>query len=187
MNLTEIIKGRRSIHRFQDREVSPQLITELLDTAVWAPNYHLTEPWRFIIVHGDDAKEKLAQTVKTIRASKETDPEKQKAIAEKVYKKIKSNPMYLIVVMKEDDNPRVKEDDFAATCCLIQNFSLLAWEKEIGMTWHSYGWLDDPIFREAYGIAPNERAICNMHMGYPEIIPTPQERKSAKELVTIFE
>ena len=186
MNLTEIIKDRRSVHRFQDREVSPELIIELLDAAVWAPNHHVTEPWRFILVHGD-SKEKLAQTVKGIRESKETDPEKKKAIGEKIYKKISSNPMYLIVIVKEDENPIVREDDFAAACCLLQNFSLLAWEQGIGMTWHSYGWLKDPIFREAYGIQPNERAICNMHMGYPEIIPMAQDRKPAKELVTILD
>lgn len=186
MDITQVIKERRSIKRFQEKEVSLQLITELLDAAVWAPNHRLTEPWRFIIVHGD-AKLKLAETARAIREANETDPEKKKVMGEKVYEKIASNPMYVIVVMKEDENPKVKEEDFAATCCLIQNFSLVAWEKEIGMTWHSYGWLQDPLFREAYGIQSNERAIANLHLGYPEIVPNGQERKSAKQLITVLD
>ncbi len=186
MNLTEIIKGRRSIHRFTEQEVSPQEIVDLLDVAVWAPNHRMTEPWRFILVHGE-ARLKLAETAKAIREANEPDQEKGKALGEKVYNKILSNPMFLIVIMKEDDNPKVREEDFAATSCLIQNFSLLAWEKGIGMTWHSYGWIEDPIFRKAYGLQENERAIANLHMGYAEVVPNGQERKPAQQLVTILE
>lgn len=186
MDITQVIKERRSIKRFQDKPVSPELIKELLDVAVWAPNHHLTEPWRFIIVHGE-AKAKLAQTAREVREKNETDPEKKASMGQKIYDKIASNPMYVIVVMKEDENVKVREEDFAAVCCLIQNFSLVAWEKEIGMTWHSYGWIQDPLFRERYGIQANERAIANLHLGYPEIIPTGQERTAAEALITILE
>lgn len=186
MELAKIIQERRSIKQFEDREISPDLIAELLDVAVYAPNHRLTEPWRFIFFQGE-GKVKLAETVRDMREMRETDPSKQKGAGDKIYNKLMSNPAFLMVIMKEDDNLSIREEDFAATSCLIQNFSLLAWEKGIGMTWHSYAWLQDPIVREAMGIQPGERAIGNMHMGYPAVIPQVRERKSASSLLTIVD
>ncbi|MGM9925447.1 MAG: nitroreductase [Bacillus sp. (in: firmicutes)] len=186
MDLTTIIKERRSVKRFEDREISPGLVKELLDIAVWAPNHRLTEPWRFILIHGE-GRVKLAETVREFRERKEPDPSKKKAEGEKVYNKLMSNPMFLMVVMKEDPNLVTREEDFAATCCLIQNFSLLAWEQGIGMTWHSYGWLQDELVRESLGIQPGERAIANLHMGYTAMLPKPQQRKPAAELLTVID
>lgn len=185
MNLENIIKGRRSIKRFEEREVSPELMKELLDIAVWAPNHRMTEPWRFIMFYGE-GKEKLASIVRQMKESKETDPAKKKSEGEKIYYKLMSNPMFIMVVMKEDPNLVTREEDFAATSCVLQNFSLLAWEKGIGMTWHSYGWLQDSMVREALGIQPGERAIANMHIGYPAMLPKERERKTMDELLTVF-
>ncbi|WP_042351861.1 nitroreductase family protein [Bacillus massiliigorillae] len=184
MNLEDVIKGRRSIKRFEEREVSPELIQELLDIAVWAPNHRMTEPWRFIMFYGE-GKERLAATVRQMKENKEPDPSKKKSEGEKIYNKLMANPMFLMVVMEEDPNLVTREEDFAATSCVIQNFSLLAWEKGIGMTWHSYGWLQDAMVREALGIKPGERAIANMHIGYPAMLPKERERKTMKELLTI--
>lgn len=186
MELSNIIKERRSIKRFEDREVSPALIAELLDIAVWAPNHRLTEPWRFLLFHGD-GKERLANIVRQMKEKKEADPAKKAIEGEKIYNKLMSNPIFVMVVMKEDPNLVTREEDFAATSCLIQNFSLLAWEQGIGMTWHSYGWLQDEMVREAIGIKPGERAIANLHIGYPAMLPKERERKTMAELLTIID
>ena len=56
MMLPELIRTRRSISTFLDKPIPNGLIEGLLETAVWAPNHHLTEPWRFILLTGDAPK-----------------------------------------------------------------------------------------------------------------------------------
>ncbi|MBW9219658.1 nitroreductase [Anoxybacillus sp. ST70] len=184
MELSQLLRDRRSVHIFEDRPVSPELVMELLDTAVWAPNHRLTQPWRFILTYGE-GRRKIADAVRTMKENKEADPLKRKEIGQKFYDKIMSIPMILTVLMREDPNLVVREEDYAATSCVIHNFSLLAWEKGIGMVWETYGWLHDPIFRKAMGIQPGEKAVGNLHIGYPAKIPPARSRIPASQLTTI--
>ncbi|WP_019240820.1 MULTISPECIES: nitroreductase family protein [Bacillus] len=186
MDLVQLIKSRRSIKRFEDREVSTDFIIDLLDTAVWAPNHHVTQPWRFILFNGE-GREKLANAAREWKISKEPNPAKKQEEGDKLYDKLMANPAFLLVVMEEHPILSKREEDLAATSCLIQNFSLLAWEQGLGMTWHTQGWLHEPIVREAIGIKPGERILANLHMGYAEMVPKAQPRKSAKELMTVVE
>src|SRR5258706_9107782 len=47
------IKTRRSIKEYLPTEIPRQWIVELLDAAHWAPNHHLTHPWRFHVFTGE--------------------------------------------------------------------------------------------------------------------------------------
>lgn len=184
MELSRLLKERRSIHVFEAREVSPELVTEMLDTAVWAPNFHMTQPWRFILTYGD-GRTRIAEAVRQMQESREPDPEKKREVGRKMYDKIMSVPMFLTVIMREDPNLVVREEDYAATSCVIHNFSLLAWEKGIGMVWETYGWIHHPIFRETMGIQPGEKVVGNLHIGYPASIPQAQPRIPASRLITV--
>ncbi|NEW06384.1 nitroreductase [Paenibacillus sp. SYP-B3998] len=185
MELFQLLRERRSVHSFEDRPVSPDLVIEILDTAVWVPNYHMTQPWRFIVTYGEGRK-KLAEAVRSLKENREVDPSKKKEVGERFYKKIMAIPMFMTVLMKEDSDPIVREEDYASTSCVIHNFSLLAWEKGIGLIWETYGWLQDPTFREAMGIQPGEKAIGNLHIGYPAQIPAAKDRIPAAQLVTLY-
>lgn len=88
MNLQQLIKERRSIASYQDKQVSIELIKDLLDIAIWVPNHKITEPWRFVFIQGD-AKKKLAEINKQITLSisnVETD-DALKIIGNNAYKK----------------------------------------------------------------------------------------------------
>lgn len=184
MELTQLIKERRSVHAFENREVSPELVAELLDTAVWVPNYHMTQPWRFILTYGE-GRTQIAETVRQMNENREPDPEKKKEVGQKFYNKIMAVPMFLTVIMKEDPNLVVREEDYASTSCIIHNFSLLAWEKGIGLVWETYPWLHNPFFREKMGVQPGEKVLGNLHIGYPAKIPEAKPRIPASELLTI--
>ncbi|MFO7341847.1 MAG: nitroreductase [Bacillaceae bacterium] len=186
MELGRLLRERRSIHVFEDRPVPPELVMELLEDAVWVPNHRMTQPWRFILTYGE-GRRKIAEAVRKINADKEADPGKKKEAGQKFYNKIMAIPMILTVLMREDPNPVVREEDYAATCCVIHNFSLLAWERGIGMVWKTHGWLHDPIFREAMGIRPGERAVGNLQIGYPAKIPSAQPRIPAAQRLTVID
>lgn len=185
MELAQLMRDRRSVHRFEPKEVPVDLVLELLDTAVWVPNYHMTQPWRFIVSCGE-GKRRMAEAVRGMKERKETDPAKRQAAGQRFYDKIMAIPMIITVVMAEDANLIVREEDYASTSCVIQNFGLLAWERGIGLVWETYPWLLEPAFREAMDIRPGEKVIGNLHVGYPAQIPAAQPRIPAIERVTIY-
>jgi nitroreductase len=53
----EAIMGRRSVGKMTDEVPDRTIIEKLIEAAVAAPNHHLTEPWRFIVLSGDALKE----------------------------------------------------------------------------------------------------------------------------------
>jgi F420 biosynthesis protein FbiB-like protein len=56
-----LIRGRRSIRRYQPRPIPRALIERLLEAAIWAPSAHNRQPWRFCVVTDGDAIVALAR------------------------------------------------------------------------------------------------------------------------------
>ena len=56
--ITDIIKDRRSIkpEAFSARKVHKEIITNVLNNALWAPTHGMTQPWRFKVFTGDARK-----------------------------------------------------------------------------------------------------------------------------------
>jgi nitroreductase len=125
---------------FLDRPVSQELILELLNHAVWAPNDGLREPWRFIFA--DNRNMKLMHGLQE-RA-----------------------PAYLLVLVKEEADHHKREEDFAAVCCLIQNFRLLAHEQGLGVRSTLHDWMYDRSRAETFGVLDNERIAAVLELGY---------------------
>jgi len=57
MDTYEAILSRRSIPKTGEGVPSKSEIERLLQAAIAAPNHHLTEPWRFIVLAGDALKD----------------------------------------------------------------------------------------------------------------------------------
>ncbi|OMF26733.1 hypothetical protein BK133_20045 [Paenibacillus sp. FSL H8-0548] len=175
------IQERRTIKNFKPDAVSLDLINELLNISVWAPNHKLREPWRFIaFVEG--GRKTLVQLMKR-------DAEKGKM--GKPMKKAKIDylleiPAHVVVIMPEDPRPNVWEEDFAAVSTLIQNFQLAAWERGLGVIWKTDAVIYSPEFRQSIGVQPGEKVVGILHVGYPETAPKPQTRTPATDRLTII-
>ncbi|MFE8694750.1 nitroreductase [Cytobacillus sp. FJAT-53684] len=179
----ENIINRRTIKSFKKESISPELIIELLNVAKWAPNHKLTEPWKFQLYVGE-GKEKF------INAFIRSQPQVDGGISERVKKKaqyFRDIPVHLVVIMPEDPRQRRWDEDYGAVSTLIQNFQLAAWEREIGMIWRTNDWIYDPIFREEIGVAPGEKVVATLMIGYPEHIPAARARTDIRELLTIID
>ncbi|MFD2876436.1 hypothetical protein ACFTAO_11490 [Paenibacillus rhizoplanae] len=76
-------------------------VLRLLNEAVWAPNDGMREPWRFIYVTGD----------------------RTEATGKLLFSEEAPSPPFLLVVAREEMDPHKQDEDYAAVCSLIQNFS----------------------------------------------------------------
>ncbi len=46
----EVLRGRRTIELFLQTPVPVKLVRAAIEAATWAPNHHVTEPWRFYLL-----------------------------------------------------------------------------------------------------------------------------------------
>ncbi|SER90318.1 Nitroreductase [Gracilibacillus ureilyticus] len=185
MNLKQLIKERRSISIYKEEPVSADLMKELLNTAVWVPNHKMTEPWRFVFVNGE-AKRKLAEINREIAKEKaNTAPvEKLDEIGEIGYQKIMKVPFIIFVINKINPIQKLIEEDYASASCLIQNFSLLAWEEGMSVFWKTGKLTFCEETAELIGLKDDERVVGLLQVGYPAKDQTPVPRIPATERIT---
>jgi nitroreductase len=58
MDVADAIRTRRTHKAFGPEPVPAPVLRELLELARWAPNHHVTDPWRFRVL-GPAARERL--------------------------------------------------------------------------------------------------------------------------------
>ena len=61
--LMDIIKERRSIRRYQEKEVPEEALNEVLESVKWSPSWANTQCWEVIVVKDTATKEKLHETL----------------------------------------------------------------------------------------------------------------------------
>jgi nitroreductase len=184
-SLSELIRSRRSINSFTDQPVSLELVQDLLETAVYAPNHRLTEPWRFIYFAGE-----ARQTYSTIRAQMVVDSMASAGEAERqqafdgTIQKFMAVPAYLVVAMTPRGHAEMDEEDYAACACVIQNFLLLAWEQGLGTNWKTFK--NNARLREFLSLAEGEKVVGIIHLGYPTDETRTSRRQMAHTRLTVL-
>lgn len=179
-SIADIIRDRTTVKTgFINKEVGQDLVLSMLEDAVWAPNHKNREPWRFIFVSGE-RKDAFIEAVLECQ-----EPAKHASTR----RKFEEVPAFLIIVMNADPRQKVWEEDFAATSCLIQNFQLLAWEKDLGVCWKTPAHIHDPKFRSGIGVEPGEKIVGVLHIGHFDKEITAlrkRERTNPVEKMTVF-
>ncbi|MBS7619909.1 nitroreductase family protein, partial [Candidatus Bathyarchaeota archaeon] len=61
MKIPEIIKNRRSIRSFLDKELPEEISKTLIEAACLAPSAGNLQPWEFIILKEEETKKKLVE------------------------------------------------------------------------------------------------------------------------------
>lgn len=172
----EVLKGRRTINLYLHTEVPRQLVLDAIEAATWAPNHHVTEPWRFLVM----GPETIAKTIDLVRdiVTEKKGPElgehKAKSWAEK--------PGWLTVTCARSDDELTAQEDYAACSAAVQNFMLYLWKAGVGSKWTTGPITRDPRFFEILGVdADKEYVVGMLWFGYPKITPQ-QSRKSVSDV-----
>ena len=65
-DLANLIKTRRSIRTWQDKNVPDQLLLQAVELATWAPNGGNRQPWFFYIIVNEEAANATQATAKYV-------------------------------------------------------------------------------------------------------------------------
>jgi nitroreductase len=183
MLIYDAIANRRSIKRFTDRPVTREEIERLLDAATLAPNHKLTQPWRFYVL-GPEARYAYGLALGNRKAKKIEDEAKAAQTRETVANEHRALPAMLIVAVRPNDDPELREEDYAAAWMAIQNLALVAIEMGLGTHIKTGAVMADPAARAAAGVKDDERIVAVVNIGEPADVPPPKARERAATLTT---
>lgn len=181
MDVFEALAARRSIKRFTDRSLGRAEIERVLEAAVLAPNHRMTEPWRFHVL-GPESRRAYGEALGDRKARRVEDPEAGELVRRKVAEEHAALPSMIAVSVRLDENPEIREEDYAAAFMAIENLSLAAVAMGLGAHIKTGAVMDDPRAREAAGIPDGERLVAIVNVGEPAEVASPKPRTSAAEL-----
>lgn len=183
MNLTDALHGRRTTYFFKPEPLPAGALVRAAAAANMAPCHRLTFPWAFIDV-GPETRAKLADLLVSLKAPKPGTPVDPAAI-DKAKRKVLDPAAVVAVTMKRHPDPETAREDYAATACAIQNFSLSLWGEGVGCQWGT-----GPLSKHAegyrlLGVDPATHEIVGiLWCGIPDKIPAAAPRPSLDAILT---
>jgi nitroreductase len=173
----EVLRGRRTIELFLQTPVPVGLVKEAIEVATWAPNHHVTEPWRFYLLGKDSIDSCLDLVREIVTAKKDAKAGEFKA------DRWSQKPGWLVVSCRHSDDDLTQREDFAACSAAIQNFLLYLRKAGVGSKWTTGDIVRDARFFDIIGMNADEEFVVGLiWYGYPKLTPTQNRRPLADVL-----
>jgi nitroreductase len=150
--LEAAVRSRRTHKAFGSRPVEPSVLRELFELARWAPNHHLTNPWRFRVL-GPVSRERL-------RAA--ADEAKPGSGA-----KLDRAPTLIVATAKQTGDAAQDREDLLASAVAAYLVLLGAHARGLAGYWRTVPVLDAPAGRAAAQLPDDETPIGLLHLGEP--------------------
>ena len=169
MELEEAIRGRRTHKAYGPEPVSRRELDELLELARWAPNHHLTNPWRFRVL-GPRALERLERAAGPAEAPK-----------------LARAPTLVVASAAQCGDPLQDQEDLHAAACATYAVLLGAHARGLAGYWRTPAVLRTEEGRAAVGLGEDERVLGLIHLGPPREEKRPPERWPVERYVTYLD
>jgi F420 biosynthesis protein FbiB-like protein len=191
-----VVRGRRSVRYYQEREVPRQLIEGVIEAARWAPSPHGRQPWRFVVLTRPDLKERLADAMgATWRANLAMDREPEEVINNRLatsrhrllHAPVLIIPcLYLHELDVYPDSQRQGAETIMAIQSLgaaVENLMLAAWSQGLDS-----GWMCAPLFCpeivvQALDLDPALTPHALITLGYPGRESKRREHRPIEKLI----
>ena len=180
--------NRRTVNNFEPhKRVKEEIVQRAVQAAIYAPCHKMTEPWRFIHL-GQETIAQIATLNAAVIAKK--DPVK----GAKKKKRWAEIPGWCVVTCAKsstgDDALLLRErEDYAATCCAVQNLMLSFWADGVGTKWTTGDITRTPEFADLCGVEmTTEDVVGCIWYGYAsgglDSVPAPKRRRSLEDVTS---
>jgi nitroreductase len=169
MGVVDLIRRRRTHKSFGGEPVPRETLEELLELARWAPNHHLTQPWRFRVL-GPETVARLKECAGAAEAPK-----------------LERAPTMVVASCVLSGDVLQDEEDLHATACAVYAVLLAAEERGLGGYWRTPRVLRTPAGREAVGLRDGERFVALINLGPKRGEPPAKERRAVSEYLEFLD
>jgi nitroreductase len=172
MDLEQAIRTRRTHKAFGRQPVEPALLDELFELARWAPNHHLTNPWRFRVL-GPRTRERLMQLAEASQPGSAV--------------KLRRAPTLVTVSVRTTGDMAQDREDLLATAVAAYIVLLGAHARGLAGYWRTVPLLEDPNTRDLLGLDARETPVGLLYLGTPVQEQRVPERSPPGEFATYLD
>jgi nitroreductase len=172
MDVEKAIRTRRTHKAFAAEPVERAVLEDLFELASWAPNHHLTSPWRFRVL-GERTRARLMELAESEQPGSAV--------------KLQRAPTLVTVSAVQSGEPGQDREDLLATAVAAYLVLLGAHARGLAGYWRTVGLLDDPRGREILGLPDGETPVGLLYLGSPVQEQRVPERAPLAEVVTYLE
>jgi len=162
------IRSRRTHKQYGAEPLDDATLRDLLDLARFAPNHHLTQPWRFRVL-GPETRAGI-----------------EAVAGEKEAMKLRRAPTLVLASATLSGDSHTDEEDLHATSAAVYAVLLGATERGLASYWRTPACFAEPAVREVVGLEPNERMVALIHLGPPASDPPAKERLPLADVLTFL-
>jgi len=198
MELSQAIRGRRTVRRFLRRPVEKELLERILEAATWAPSAHNAQPWRFYVLTDPDVKKRLAEEMaEAWGRDLERDGvplEERRSLTSESVERITEAPVAVVACMTMRDMDRYPDERrmmaertmaVQSVTAAVQNMLLAAHGLGLGACWMCAPLFCPDVVRRVLGMPEDVEPQALILLGYPAEEPEPPKRKPLSE-VTVW-
>jgi nitroreductase len=164
VDVYDAIRTRRTVKAFEPRPVERAVLDELLELARWAPNHHLTNPWRFRVV-GADALASLKQVAGELAAAAAPEGADVAELTRAAAAKLDRAPTLVVCSVKRSHDPVQDEEDRHAAAVAAYIVLLAAHARGLAGYWRTPGVLRTEAGARAVALPADEDFVGLLHLG----------------------
>jgi nitroreductase len=180
----DLLKKRRSIRDFDEKQVPLKFIRKIIKDSCLAPSAGNGQPWRFIIVKNKQWIQRLSdESKKNFLSYLQQNPDTPIKQYEAALRNKEFNVFYnapcLVYILGPDNIESAYVDCTLAACY----FMFCAAAMGLGTCWVGLGSnIRDPEILRAIGIPDDHRIVAPIVVGHPKTIPPAPHRKEPQIL-----
>lgn len=183
MDVHQSIYGRRAVRSYKAAEVPREIIEQLLDAAVHAPNAVNMQPWAFVVVEDHDVMDRISTRAKELMRSSpawgQMEPGFQSMVASAEFNIFYHAPVLIVICSKPIGDHADWDCCFATENLMLQATELGLGTCPIGLSWAA---LKESDIKKELKIPGDYDAVMPIIVGYPAEIPPATGRRPAEIL-----
>lgn len=182
------ILSRRSVRRFEARQISDEQLSAILLSALYAPTGGNSQCSRFIVIQQPELLERLNRVYVNELASRELIEGQTMNVGIKAARNEGCNFFYHAPTLISAAAPRDYSNSMASCAAGLENIQLAAFSMGLGACWGNQGhWLTDvPAVREifeALGMTEDEDIFGSVCIGYPAYISSRERPRKPGRII----
>jgi nitroreductase len=187
MDFRELLKVRRSIREFEEKEVPLPLIQEIIADGCEAPNGGNRQPWAFSIITNKDMMKRLSdESKKNILNEIDRNPTSSLAgykviLKDQGYNVFYNAPCLIYIAGLRDVHSATVDCTLAASYLMLSSA-----DRGLGTCWINLGSvIKDQALLKEIGLSDDYAIVATIILGYPVKIPAKTPRDKPKILKII--
>lgn len=177
MEFQDVLEKRRSIRKYQKKDVKEEDIHAMIEAAILAPSWKNSQVTRYYV----------ASSPKAIQLVKDALPEFNQ-------QNVENAPVLIVTTIvsnrsgfHKDGTPcNELENGWGYYDCGLQNMNLLLKATQLGLSTLVMGIRDAKAIRDAFDIPKQESIVSVIAVGYGDILPIKPKRKSVDDITKFY-